>query len=125
MRKVVIILLGVVSLALLAGVLWSHYGPLSDSDLKHITAIVRTKTTGSISKIERQRDGEVLVITQVENGINARTEFFKFRRTFFGWKIVLRGGGCNDHENAAQPSGSRQRPVGAPVRSPTPVAGRA
>jgi hypothetical protein len=93
MRKVIIIFLGVVSLALLAAVLWFHR-PLSDSDTKRITAIVSTKntTTGSIiKKIEQQRDGTVYVFTENRGNtyIEAYDEVIMFKRTLLGWKIVF------------------------------------
>jgi predicted NAD/FAD-binding protein len=92
MRKFLIILLGVVSLALLVGVLWSFGRGLSDTDVKRITAIVQAETTESILEIERQRDGTVQVSTGVHRGgFDGGGKLFTLKRTFRGWKIVSRG----------------------------------
>jgi hypothetical protein len=92
MRKFLIILLGIMSLALLVGVLWSFDRGLSDSDRKHITAIVQAETTESILEIERQRDGTVHVSTGVRRGgLDGGGNLFTLKRTFRGWKILSRG----------------------------------
>ena len=92
MRKFLVILLGVVSFALLVGVLWSFDRDLSDADRKRITAIVQAETTESIRQIERQRDGTVRVHTGVHSGgFDGGGKLFTLKRTFTGWKIVSRG----------------------------------
>lgn len=92
MRKFLIILLGVASLALLVGVLWSLDRDLSDADRKLITALVQKETTESILEIERQRDGTVQVSTGVHRGgFDGGGKLFTLKRTFRGWKIVSRG----------------------------------
>jgi hypothetical protein len=91
MRKSLIILFGVVSLALLVGVLWSFDRDLSNADRKHITAIVQAETTESILEIERQRDGTVQVSTGFKRDGNGGGRLLTLKRTFCGWKIVRRG----------------------------------
>jgi hypothetical protein len=92
MRKFLIILLGVVSLALLVGVLWSLDRNLSDADRKLITTLVQKETTESILEIERQRDGTVQVSTGFHRGgFDGGGKLFTLKRTFRGWKIVSRG----------------------------------
>ena len=92
MRKSLIILLGVVSLALLVGVLWSFGRGLSDTDRQRINAIVQAETTESILEIEQRRDGTVQVSTGVHRGgLDGGGTLFILKRTFRGWKIVSRG----------------------------------
>jgi hypothetical protein len=92
MRRFLIILLGIVSLALLVGVLWSFDKGLSNVDRKYITAIVQAETAESILEIERQRDGTVRVSTGVHRGgFDGGEKLFTLKRTFRGWKIVSRG----------------------------------
>jgi hypothetical protein len=92
MRKFLILLLGIVSFSLLAGVLLSSERGLSNADVKHITAIVQAKTTESILVMERQPDGTVKVSTGVKRGpLDGGGKLFTLKRTFRGWKIISRG----------------------------------
>jgi hypothetical protein len=92
MRKFLIILLGILSLALLVGMSWSFERGVSAADVKRITAIVQAETTESILQIERQRDGTVLVSTGVHRGgLDGGGKLFTLKRPLRGWKIVNRG----------------------------------
>ena len=92
MRKRVIILLGVVSLALLIGVLFPFQRDLSAADIKHITAIVQAETTESVLEIHRERGGIVVVSTGVQRaGLDGGGKLFTLKRTILGWRIVSRG----------------------------------
>jgi len=92
MRKIVIVLLVLVSLALLIGVLFPFQGDLSAADMKRITAIVQAETTESILEIHRERGGIVLVSTGIQRGgFDGGGKLFTLKRTIFGWRIVSRG----------------------------------
>ena len=92
MRKRIIILLGVVSLALLIGVLIPFKRDLSAADMKRITAIVQAETTESILNIHRELGGIVVVSTGVQRGgFDGHGKLFTLKRSIFGWRIVSRG----------------------------------
>ena len=92
MRKGIVILLGVISLALLIGVLLPFQRDLSAADMKRITAIVQAETTESILEIHRERGGIVVVSTGVQRGgLDGGGKLFTLKHTILGWRIVSRG----------------------------------
>ena len=92
MRKFLIILLGIGSLALLVGMLLSFNRDLGAAEVKRITAIVQAETTEPILQIERQPDGTVKVLTGVLRGpLDGGGNLFTLKRTFRGWKIISSG----------------------------------
>ena len=92
MRKFLIIFLGIFSLTLLVGMLWSFERGVSNADVNRITTIIQVETTESILQVERQRDGTVLVSTGVHRGgLDGGGKLFTLKRTLRGWKIVNRG----------------------------------
>ena len=92
MRKFLIILFGIVSLAVLVGMLWPFETRLSDADLQAITAQVRQKTSEPIISVGAMPRWRAHVQTGKSDGpLSGGGHYFNLRRGWGGWRIYESG----------------------------------
>ena len=88
MRKFLIILYGVLSLALLVGIFWPFETHLSDADLMTITLQVRQKTSEPIMSVRPMLRWRAHVKTgKTKGGLSGGGNDFYLCRSWGGWRI--------------------------------------